>query len=104
MRGQACCEAECAVEAERAPRSSGLARVVEWTLPGAVLVLMPKCPACVAAYVALGTGVGISISAASYVRAGIIMACVAALMYLAARQARRCVNCWFGSKRKGITI
>jgi hypothetical protein len=59
---------------------------------------MPKCPACVAAYVVFGTGVGISISTASYVRVAIITACMAALVYLAARQARRCMTYWANSK------
>lgn len=99
MRGLPCCEAECAVEAGVARRASGLAKAAGWTVPGAVLVLMPKCPACLAAYIALGTGVGISFSAASYLRVGVMTTCVVALVYLAARQARRCVNGWFGSKR-----
>jgi hypothetical protein len=54
-----------------------------------VLALMPKCPACVAAYVALGTGLGISVSAAAALRTGAIVACVATLLYLAACTVRR---------------
>jgi len=42
-----------------------------WILPATVLALMPKCPACVAAYAAI-IGVGLSFSAASYVRASLI--------------------------------
>jgi hypothetical protein len=33
---------------------------------------MPKCPVCVAAYVAALTGMGISLSAAAYVRTSLI--------------------------------
>ena len=63
--------------------------VAGWVLPASALALMPKCPACVAAYVAIATGFGISMSAAAYLRTGAIAACVATLLYLAARIARR---------------
>ena len=58
-------------------------------VPGAVLALMPKCPACVAAYVAVATGFGMSVSAAAYVRTSALALSVAALLYLAARTALR---------------
>jgi hypothetical protein len=55
-------------------------------VPSALLALMPKCPACLAAYVAIGTGIGISVSTATYLRLLLVILCVLSLSYLALRQ------------------
>lgn len=60
-----------------------------WLLPGATLVLLPKCPLCLAGYIALGTGVGLSVPGATYLRLLLITLCVITLFYSAIRQVNR---------------
>jgi hypothetical protein len=67
----------------------GLRRIVEWGIPGGVLVLLPKCPMCLAAYLAIGTGIGISTSAATYMRWIVLSLCISSLTYLGATHGRR---------------
>src|SRR5215510_9581906 len=60
--------------------------VAEWILPSAILALIPKCPICLAAYIALWTGLGLSVGAAANLRVLLIVACVISLVFLVARQ------------------
>jgi len=76
----ACCD----VASDR-KKPTWLRRVQEisaWVLPSAILVLMPKCPACLAAHVALWTGLGLSLTTATYLRWALLFLCVASLLFL----------------------
>ena len=64
-------------------------RGIQWLFPATLLVLMPKCPMCVAAYVALFTGVGVSVSTARWIQIVMLLLCLISLAYLAARFWRR---------------
>ncbi|WP_165224826.1 hypothetical protein [Aquisphaera insulae] len=76
---------ECCVVAgdRKAPTPARRARgVIAWAVPGAILVSVPKCPACLAAHVALWTGLGLSLPAAAFLRGGLLILCVATWLYL----------------------
>jgi hypothetical protein len=80
----ACCDAE---RGRKTPTWIGRIReILAWVLPSAILVLVPKCPACVAAHVALWTGVGLSLSTATYLRWALLLLCAAPLAFLIARR------------------
>jgi len=91
MNARSCCQVKT-----RAGDQSGLpvsplrrgGEIADWIAPTATLALMPKCPACVAAYVALATGIGISLPTATYLRVTLVVLCVASLVFLTARRLR----------------
>lgn len=73
--------------------SSRLARLLSGAaaciLPGAALVLLPKCPLCVAAWVTVVTGIGIPAAAAARVRGLLVVLWVAAVALAAVQFIRR---------------
>jgi hypothetical protein len=50
-------------------------------VPASLLALLPKCPVCVAAYVAAATGLGISVAAAAALRTAVLVLSVLLLTY-----------------------
>ena len=75
------------------PRAPTLVRrcldVARWIVPSGILAILPKCPVCLIAYFAIGTGIGISVSTAIYLRMALVVLCAASLSYLAASRGRR---------------
>jgi hypothetical protein len=63
--------------------------ILAWVYPSAILMLVPKCPACLAAYVTLWTGFGLSISTATYLRWVLLFLCVASLLFLIVKRLDR---------------
>ena len=54
-----------------------------------MILLLPKCPMCVAAYIALFTSIDLSLQAASWLRGTIIALCIAAITLSAMRLMHR---------------
>jgi hypothetical protein len=87
-----CCHQATREPLDLARRASPWRRRVEivgWIVPGATLVLLPKCPACVVMYVALFSGVTISFSSASTLRTSLLILCLTALLCLALKRVCR---------------
>jgi hypothetical protein len=109
-----CCEVEssgstsetfAAHTANVHPPSLAFARrwlaIAKWLVPGAILALLPKCPACLAAYIALGTGVSLSLSTTAYVKALIVSLCLTVLASVAVRRLPRLSSLLFTTEETG---
>jgi hypothetical protein len=60
-----------------------------WVLPSVALALVPKCPMCVAAYLAIGGGLGVSLTTAAHLRTALVWLCWSTLALLIARLVAR---------------
>ncbi len=87
MNAHRCCQQPAPRDEQRPPAALELFHhAAKWGLPGALLVAMPKCPACVAAYCTVFTGVGLSLSAAAHLRILLLSLCAATLVVLTAKR------------------
>jgi hypothetical protein len=88
MNSSLCCQRTARSEHEARHQETLVRRAREvagWILPGALLALIPKCPMCLAAYVALCTGLTMSFSTAHIVMRTLAALCIGTLALLMAR-------------------
>jgi len=90
MNPSPCCQREPRTGGDARQRGSWLRRNAGLILPATLLALMPKCPMCLAAYVALCTGFTMSGSSAHLLMRTLTALC---LGMLALCVARLVVNC-----------
>ncbi len=72
--------------------------VVGGLVPSVVLALLPKCPACLAAYLAVGTGASLPFATASSIKTLLVTMCVATLAYSVVRSFPRLISLLFTPK------
>jgi hypothetical protein len=91
-RGSCCCRSAAASSDSPAPlrrqNASFGRKAIElagWLIPGTLLAFFPKCPLCVAGYVALATGLGMSLTVATYMRWTLLAFCFGSLAFMASR-------------------
>lgn len=94
MNAHHCCQRATVAGGNGRRRGSWLRRVREIAgliLPGTILALLPKCPMCLAAYVALGTGFTMSCSSAHLLMRALTAFCISTLAFcVASRMVRHC--------------
>jgi hypothetical protein len=95
MNTHPCCHATSCKPDQTSPIASRFGRgirIAGWIVPGAALILLPKCPMCIAMYLGLFTGIGISLTTASSIRAALLTLCSAMLLGLALKSAGRLIS------------
>jgi len=89
MNSSCCCQRKLRTDDEARQQKSWLSRVrgvAGWILPSALLALMPKCPICLAAYVALCTGFTMSGSSAHILMRTLTVLCIGTLALCVVRR------------------
>jgi hypothetical protein len=93
MNSSGCCQRKPRTGDEARPQKSWLRRgrgAAGWILPSALLALLPKCPICLAAYVALCTGFTMSGSSAHILMRTLTVLCIGTLGLCAVRRVIGC--------------
>ncbi len=88
-----CCQTAtrgCDKRSQPASRWRRAGGAAGWIVPGITLLLIPKCPLCLAAYVAVATGIGLSLPVAAFLRMALLIVCVSALALALRGWLRRC--------------
>ncbi len=67
----------CAGGRQNSRLARRLSRAAGSILPGAALALLPKCPLCLAAWLTVATGIGVSAAVAALVRNLLLILCIA---------------------------
>jgi hypothetical protein len=74
-------------------RSNGLLRraweMTQWLCPTVAMIMIPKCPMCVAADIAIFSGLGVSVKTARWIQILMLCLCGISIVYLAIRYFRR---------------
>ena len=89
MNSHPCCQSQPRTGdgvVRRSPRLRRLRELAGILLPGTLLALMPKCPMCLAAYVALGTGFTLSYTSAHLLLRGLTALCICTLAFCVLRR------------------
>ena len=84
-----CCQGKLHTSRDARQQSTWLRRAREvagWLVPGALLALMPKCPLCLVAYVALCSGLTLSYSSAHILMRLLTALCIGALALCVVRR------------------
>jgi hypothetical protein len=93
MNSLQCCRRKLHISRDARQQSTWLRRAREvagWLIPGALLALIPKCPICLAAYVALCSGLTLSCSSPHILMRTLTALCIGTLALCVVR---RVVNC-----------
>ena len=84
-----CCQRKLRTSHDAPQQRTWLRRcreVAGWIVPGALLALMPKCPLCLAAYVALCSGLTLSYSSAHILMRTLTALCIGTLALCVVRR------------------